>query len=116
MNRDNHDQQMLKALKQVASNTRKIADSMEQDMFSSEVANLKLKEFKEKCLKVADENWTPQHIAMLERLFKAVETGAEYKCIGCEYFGRASDAPESVPEDCMWQPSELEDYRPCEDD
>lgn len=116
MNRDNHDQQMLKALQQVASNTRKIADNMEQNMFSSEVANLKLKEFKEKCLKAADENWTLQHIAMLERLFKAVETGAEYKCIGCTYFGRASDAPESVPEDCMWQPTEFEDYRPCEDD
>lgn len=116
MNRDNHDQQMLKALQQVASNTRKIADNMEQNMFSSEVANLKLKEFKEKCLKVADENWTLQHIAMLERLFKAVETGAEYKCSGCTYFGRASDAPESVPEDCMWQPTEFEDYRPCEDD
>ncbi len=53
MNRDNHDQQMLKALQQVASNTRKIADNMEQNMFSSEVANLKLKEFKEKCLKAA---------------------------------------------------------------
>ena len=116
MNRDNHDKQILKALQQVASNTRKIADSMEQDMFSSEVANLKLKEFKGKCLKVADENWTPQHIAMLERLFKAVETGAEYKCIGCHYFGRASDASETVPEDCMWQPNECDDYRPCEDD
>lgn len=116
MNRDNHDKQMLKALQQVASNTRKIADNMEQNMFSSEVANLKLKEFKEKCLKVADENWTQKHIVMLERLFEAVETETEYKCIGCHYFGRAADAPETVPNDCMWQPNDCDEYRPCEDD
>ena len=71
---------------------------------------------KEKCIEMAKENWSKDQAYMLEKLFEAVETGTEYKCIGCEYFGRASDAPEIVPKDCMWQPSEFEDYRPCEDD
>lgn len=34
----------------------------------------------------------------------------------CIFFGRASDAPETVEKDCMWQPSEENGWeRPCDE-
>ena len=37
------------------------------------------------------------------------------KCEKCGYFGKASDAPETVKSDCMWQPSEEDgEEKPCE--
>lgn len=37
------------------------------------------------------------------------------RCEQCEYFGKASDAPETVEEDCMWQTCEDENCTlPCE--
>lgn len=41
-------------------------------------------------------------------------------CLGCSFWGKASDAPESVPDDCMWVPQEYDDEgrlifeKPCE--
>lgn len=36
-------------------------------------------------------------------------------CNGCFYYGRPSDAPETVDEECMYIPTEDEDYTPpCE--
>lgn len=38
------------------------------------------------------------------------------ECENCIYYGRPSDAPETVPEDCMYIPAKDEDYTlPCED-
>jgi hypothetical protein len=34
------------------------------------------------------------------------------KCESCCYYGRPGDAPETAPEDCMWEPSEEEDWEP----
>ena len=37
------------------------------------------------------------------------------RCEQCVYFGKASDAPETVEEDCMWQTCEDENCTlPCE--
>ena len=39
------------------------------------------------------------------------------ECERCYYFGKAADAPESVEEECMYIPSEDNDFdytRPCE--
>lgn len=122
MNRDNHDKQMLKALTKVALNTQKIADNMQQDIFSRQVANLKLKEFKDNCLEIAKENWTKTQRIMLEALFEAVEQGTDYQCTGCPYLGRVADAPETVPKECLWEPDEedADGYvvlrKPCEDE
>lgn len=36
-------------------------------------------------------------------------------CERCYYYGKAADAPETVEEECMWIPSEEDEYnRPCE--
>ncbi len=72
--------------------------------------------FKEKCIKIANENWSKSQVWMLECLFETIEKECEYKCLRCSYFGRPGDAPETSPEDCMWEPNEDEEYRPCEDD
>ena len=38
------------------------------------------------------------------------------KCKECTYYGRPSDAPESVPLDCIYQPETGEEYKlPCEE-
>lgn len=38
----------------------------------------------------------------------------DMECISCTYFARPADAPESVPLQCMWQPSEEGEYEfPC---
>lgn len=34
------------------------------------------------------------------------------KCEKCTYYGRPSDAPETTPLDCMYQPEEGEEYKP----
>ena len=52
---------------------------------------------------------------MLERLFTCVSRGCDYKCVGCTYFGKPSDAPENNPDDCMWQPGGEDGFeKPCE--
>lgn len=53
----------------------------------------------------------------IEMLIKLEKTECQSKCVGCKYFGRACDAPETVGEDCMWQPSEENGWiLPCEND
>lgn len=53
----------------------------------------------------------------IEMLIKLEKTECKSKCVGCKYFGRACDAPETVEEDCMWQPSEENGWiLPCEND
>lgn len=80
------------------------------------VANIALSLFIKDCLNIAEQNWCKSQVEMLEKLFVAAGKGCQYKCVGCKYFGRASDAPETVEEDCMWQPYEDEEYEeapPC---
>lgn len=36
----------------------------------------------------------------------------EKECNNCFYYGRSSDAPETVEDDCMYIPDEDEDYTP----
>lgn len=37
------------------------------------------------------------------------------RCEQCEYFGKVSDAPETLEADCTWQPCENDGYTlPCE--
>lgn len=72
-----------------------------------------IEEYKKACMDVAFENWTRQQWKMLEMLFESIDKGFPYKCAGCEWFGRPSDAPESVPEDCMF---ENHGNLPCEED
>lgn len=47
------------------------------------------------------------------------KTDAEEKCQNCSYYGKAADAPESVPNDCMYIPAEDNNFcdkKPCEMD
>ena len=40
----------------------------------------------------------------------------DYKCAKCFYFGKPGDAPEDIPDDCMWEPSENNGWEmPCEE-
>lgn len=42
--------------------------------------------------------------------------GTEEKCSKCVYYGKPSDAPETVAPMCMWEPSEENGYNtPCEE-
>lgn len=39
------------------------------------------------------------------------------KCFDCIYWDKPSDAPENVPFDCMWQPSEENGWElPCREE
>lgn len=45
------------------------------------------------------------------------KTDTEEKCQNCSYYGKSADAPESVPNDCMYVPGEdnnFSDKKPCE--
>lgn len=48
-----------------------------------------------------------------------INENKEKECAGCVYFGRAADAPESAPMDCMWKMVKDEsdsDAPPCEEE
>ena len=82
-----------------------------------DVCNHAINVFIVDCLKTARKNWSSTHVEMLETLFACVKEGCEYKCVNCSYFGRPSDAPETVERDCIWQQSEEDGWNlPCEDD
>lgn len=77
-----------------------------------------LARFCEDCYVIARQNWTYLQVEMLMRLFEAAGKGYEYKCIGCKYFFRFPDEPDTNPEECKWAPGEWEDdyeVKPCEE-
>ena len=55
------------------------------------------------------ENWTglkDDYCILGIEVLRVAETDTTSKCEKCTYFGRPSDAPESVEPFCMWQPNE----------
>lgn len=83
----------------------------------AQVAAASINIFASDCMAVAKENWCQSQVDMLERLFTCVSRGCDYKCVGCTYFGKTSDAPENNPDDCMWQPGGEDGFeKPCEGD
>lgn len=55
------------------------------------------------------ENWTglkEDYCILGIEVLRVAETDTTSKCEKCTYFGRPSDAPESVEPFCMWQPNE----------
>lgn len=90
---------------------------MAENVTAGQVINATIDLFTEDCLRMAKENWSSSQVEMLETLFDAERKGCEYRCVRCEHFGRAADAPETVEECCMWQQSENNGWtKPCEED
>ena len=87
-------------------------------MTVGQVANIAINIFTHDCINTAMENWSTSKVEMLERLFESVKKGCEYKCVRCEYYGKPSDAAETVEEGCLWDMchDENEECRPCEEE
>lgn len=83
-----------------------------------QVANVAINIFADDCVRIAKKNWSQSQVDMLETLFESAKRGCEYKCIRCEYYGKPSDAPETVEEGCMWDMchDKEEESRPCEEE
>lgn len=83
----------------------------------SEITRKQEREFLEKCMDVAMENWCDSQVKMLQKLFECVFVECEYKCVNCKFFGKKVDAPAMSKEECMWKPSEENGWEiPCKEE
>lgn len=82
-----------------------------------DVAAVAIKSFMENCVETANNNWTESQTEMLDRLFKSVLMGCEYKCVGCQYNQQIPDHP-SHPYDCFFEldREDADERMPCEDE
>lgn len=91
-------------------------EERESKVTVGQVANTAINIFTNDCVGTARKNWSESQVDMLERLFESVKRGCEYKCVRCTYYGKPSDAPETVEEGCLWDMRHEEECRPCEEE
>lgn len=81
-----------------------------------QVANTAINIFTNDCVEIARKNWSQSQVDMLEILLESAKKGCEYKCVRCTYYGKPSDAPETVEEGCLWDMRHDDEQRPCEEE